>query len=138
MFSRSLFLTLLLATPLLASQSNSLMDISSDGKLLACSNRDSGTVTIVDLNSHEKLREIKVGKHPEGVTFLGDSHQVAVAIYAEDKVVLLDADRDDIAGQVEVFDEPYGVVSNRAGTKLFVTLDYPGRVAEIDVVQKKV
>ena len=32
-----------------AGRSSSLLDISADGKLLACSNRDSGTVTIVDL-----------------------------------------------------------------------------------------
>jgi YVTN family beta-propeller protein len=114
------------------------MDISSDGQLLACSNRDSGTVTIVDLKTHEKLREIKVGKHPEGVTFLGDTHRVACAVYADDKVVLLDADRDEIAAEVPVFDEPYGVVSNRVGKKLFVTLDYPGRVVEIDVAENKV
>ena len=61
-----------------AGTSNSLMDISADGKLLACSNRDGGTVTIVDLASHTKLREVAVGTKPEGVTFLGDSHRLAV------------------------------------------------------------
>lgn len=139
MLSRLLCLSLILTSvPLLAAESSSLMDISSDGKLLACSNRDSGTVTIVDLKTNEKLREISVGHHPEGVAFLGDSHAIACAVYADDKVVLLDADKDDVTGQIDVFDEPYGVVSNRAGTKLYVTLDYPGRVAEIHVAEKKV
>jgi DNA-binding beta-propeller fold protein YncE len=115
-----------------AGTSNSLMDISADGRLLACSNRDGGTVTVVDLDSHHKLHEIAVGSQPEGVSFLGASHDLAVAVYADDKVVFLDADSGQINGSVEVLDEPYGVVSNPAGKQVFVTLDYPGQVIEID------
>ena len=59
------------AAPVLADRSNSLMDITADGRLLACANRDSGTVTVVDLGSHRKLREIPVGREPEGLTFIG-------------------------------------------------------------------
>lgn len=121
-----------------AGTSNSLLDISTDGKLLACSNRDSGSVTIVDLDNHSKLREVKIGMHPEGVTFLGSSHRLAVAVYGDDKVVYLDADSGDELGQTEVFDEPYGVVSTHDGVTVFVTLDYPGRVLEIDVASRKV
>jgi YVTN family beta-propeller protein len=120
-----------------AGQANSLMDISSDGKLLICSNRDSGTVTIVDLESQQKLREVRVGKHPEGVSFLGESHKLAVAIYDEDTVVFLNADTGKRLGEAEVFDEPYGVVSNSDGTRVFVTLDYPGQVVEIDAKSYK-
>ncbi len=115
-----------------AGSSNSLMDISTDGRLLACSNRDSGTVTIVDLESMRAVREIPVGHKPEGVTFLGPTHKVAVAVYADDVVRLLDADTGDVTGTVEVFDEPYGVVSSADGSRLFVTLTYPGQVVEID------
>lgn len=139
MLSRVLVVALILVSASLsAAESSSLMDISSDGKLLACSNRDSGTVTIVDLEKHEKLREIAVGHKPEGVAFLGDSHAIACAVYADDAVVLLDADSGEVSGQIDVFDEPYGIVSNSAGSKLYVTLDYPGRVAEIAVAAKKV
>ncbi|MBT4866515.1 MAG: hypothetical protein HON53_15540 [Planctomycetaceae bacterium] len=120
-----------------AGQSNSLMDISSDGKLLACSNRDSGTVSVVDLETQQKLREVRVGKHPEGVSFLGESHNLAVAIYDEDTVVFLDADTGTRLGETDVFDEPYGVVSNSDGTRVFVTLDYPGQVVEIDTESYK-
>ena len=83
---------LLLLSPglVLASNSNSLMDISQDGKLLACSNRDSGTVTIIDLGNRTKKFEIPVGGHPEGVSFLGSSHHLATAVYDDDKVVFID------------------------------------------------
>ncbi len=121
-----------------AGSSNSLLDISADGKLLACSNRDSGTVTIVDLQGNRKVHEVAVGAKPEGITFVGDSHRLAVAVYAEDKIVLIDADSGTTDAQIEVFDEPYGIVSDTAGAALYVTLDYPGQVVEIDVASAQV
>ncbi|MFH1301850.1 MAG: beta-propeller fold lactonase family protein [Planctomycetota bacterium] len=133
------FMSLLPALQLAgAGQSNSLMDISTDGKLLACSNRDSGSVTIIDLESQKKLSEIKVGKHPEGVSFLGKTHLLATAVYDEDLVVFLNADSGKQIGRTEVFDEPYGIVSTSDGAKIFVTLDYPGRIVEIDTTSRKV
>ena len=118
---------------LIAGPSNSLMDISRDGTLLACSNRDSGTVTIVNLDAHAKRCEVPVGAKPEGVSFVGATHVVAVAVYGEDKIVYVDADEGRLTGQTEVFDEPYGIVSDARGDRLYVTLDYPGRIVEIDV-----
>jgi DNA-binding beta-propeller fold protein YncE len=113
------------------------MDISADGKYLACSNRDSGTLTIVTLADNTKLHEIKVGSHPEGVSFIGDSYQVAVAVYDEDKIVFVAADSAKWLGHADVFDEPYGVVSRKDGSKIYVTLDYPGQIVEIDPATKK-
>jgi len=121
-----------LHSPLVAGTSNSLMDISADGKLLACSNRDSGTVTIVDLATHTKLHEVGVGTKPEGVTFLGHSHRLAVAVYGDDRVVCLDGDSGEASGRCDVFDEPYGIVSDPSGKRLYVTLDYPGQLLTID------
>ncbi len=115
-----------------AGDNNSLLDISRDGRLLACANRDSGTVTIVDLETLAQRAEIPVGKHPEGLTFLGDSHRLAVAVYADDVVAIVDGDATQVTARIDVFDEPYGVVSDRAGKRVFVTLDYPGQVIEID------
>ncbi len=132
---RCLFALLLIAglsAPAAAGSSNSLMDISADGQLLACSNRDSGTVTIISLSDHSKLHELKVGKQPEGVSFIGASHRVAVAVYAADKVVILDGDAGKQIGHIDVFDEPYGIVSRADGSRLYVTLDYPGQIVELD------
>jgi YVTN family beta-propeller protein len=118
--------------------SSGLMDISADGALLACSNRDSGTVSIVDLKTNRKVHEVVVGTKPEGVTFLGSSHRLAVAVYHDDRVVFVDGDDGQILGKTEVFDEPYGVVSDSAGKRVFVTLSYPGQVVEIDAQSREV
>ncbi|MDA1213880.1 MAG: beta-propeller fold lactonase family protein [Planctomycetota bacterium] len=115
-----------------AGPSNGLMDISADGTLLACSNRDSGTVTIVDLTTNKTLREFTVGHKPEGVTFVGETHQLAIAVYADDVIMFCDADTAAEIATVDVFDEPYGLVSNKAGTRVYATLDFPGRIVEID------
>ncbi len=121
-----------------AGSSNSLMDLSSDGKLLACSNRDSGTVTLIDVATNAKIHEVSVGKHPEGVSFVGQSHQLAVAVYRDDAIVFIDADTGQETGRTEVFDEPYGIVSTKSGDRLYVTLDYPGQVIEIDPASRKI
>ena len=119
----------------LAGSSNSLMDISTDGKLLVCSNRDAGSITFVDLELHKTLREVKVGRHPEGVTFLGASHDVAVAIYGEDRIDFYSADSGEKSGTISVFDEPYAVVSSHDGSRIWATLEFPGEVIEIDPVR---
>ena len=121
-----------------AGSSNSLMDISTDGRLLACSNRDSGSVTFVDLTTNKVTREVKVGKKPEGVSFVGTTHNLACCVYGDDRVVIIDSESGKNIGTIDVFDEPYGVVSNRDGSRLFVTLDYPGRVLEIATATSKI
>ena len=115
-----------------AGSSNSLIDISTDGALLATANHDNGSVSIVDLASGKLLREIAIGKKLEGVSFLGTSHQLAATAYADDKVVFVDGDAGSILKTIAVFDEPYGVVSTRDGSRAYVTLEYPGQVVEID------
>lgn len=122
----------------MAGTSNSLMDISADGEVLVCTNRDSGTLSVVDLRSHRKLREVPLGRHPEGVTFLGKTHTVAAAVYDDDTVVFVDAQTGNRLGQTDVFDEPYGIVSNADGSRIYVTLDYPGEVVEIDTATREV
>ena len=131
---------LVASTPVVtrAGTSNSLMDISADGTLLACSNRDSGTVTIVSTETMKGIREVRVGKHPEGVSFIGTSKNLAVAVYGEDKVLLISSQNGGIIGSVDVFDEPYGVVSTNDGSRIYATLDYPGQIVEIDTQAKKV
>ena len=137
-FAAAMLLIALSDRSALAGSSNSLLDFSADGRLLACSNRDSGTVTIVDPATLTKLREIPVGHKPEGVTFLGETHQLAVAAYADDLVVFVDADKGEVVGRCEVFDEPYGVVATRDGLRVWVTLEYPGQLIEIDTKSHKI
>lgn len=113
-------------------RSAGLMNFSSDGSLVACSNRDSGTVTILSWPRLSVVQEIAVGLHPEGVAWIGKSNQLACCVYGTDKVVIIDAESGVITKTVDVFDEPYGVVSRGDGSSLFVTLEYPGQLVRIN------
>ena len=121
-----------------AGTSNSLIDTTTDGRFLAAANRDNGTVSIVDLMTGKLFHEIAVGSHPEGVTFLGTSPYIAVAVHGADQVVFCDVVGGTVNGRVDVFDEPYGIVSSLDGTKVYVTLEYPSQVVEIDVHARKI
>lgn len=123
---------------LFAGSSSSHLDLSADGRWLACANRDNGTVSIVDLEARRTVREIEVGHKPEAVTFLGKTHNLACTLYADDQVAFVNVDTGEVLGKVDVFDEPYGAVSNADGSSVFVTLEYPGQVLEIDAATRKV
>ena len=117
---------------LMAGQSNSLMDVSQDGKRLAVANTDSGTVTVFDVQSRKPLAEIPVGTKPEGVTWVGKSYLLAVTLYSEDKVVIIDGEKLSVIKAITTEDEPYGIVSTQDGKNLYVTHEYPGKVSEIN------
>jgi YVTN family beta-propeller protein len=121
------------ALPLQAGTSNSLIDVSPDGKQLLVTNSDNGSVTVVDTAARKAVREIAVGDKPEGVTWIGSGPLAAVTVYREDRVVVFNADDGRIVHKLTVANEPYGIVANRAGTRAWVTHEYPGLVSEIDL-----
>jgi DNA-binding beta-propeller fold protein YncE len=133
---RFLVLLILVAGPfrVLAAQTRAagLLNFRADGQRVACSNRDSGTVTILSWPDMKTLCEVSVGHHPEGVAWLGGSSRLACCVYGDDKVVVIDSDSGSVVQTIDVFDEPYGIVSNADGSRLYVTLEYPGQVVAID------
>ncbi|MDB5308568.1 MAG: ccp 3 [Gemmataceae bacterium] len=137
-FLCSLVFTLALSLSARGGSSNSLLDVTPDGKRLAVANADSGTVTVVDAKARKKLCEVPVGDHPEGVSWVGDGPLVLVTVWGDDKLVFLDADAGKVVATLAVDDEPYGVVTTRDGARAYVTHDYPGTVAEVDVAARKV
>lgn len=119
------------STAIFASESSSLLTMSTDGSRIACTNRDSGTVTSISSMKLQNQWETEVGRHPEGITFVGNSDLLACCVYSEDKIVILDS-MGNVVRRIPVFDEPYGIVSDQAGRFLYVTLEYPGTVIRIN------
>src|SRR5262245_50173889 len=119
---------LLLSPPAFAGTSNSLLDISPDGARLLAANPDSGTVKVVDTAGGRAVREIHVGEKPESVTWIGNGPLAAVTAYRDDRVVFFNADDGQVICKLAVPAEPYGMVANRTGSKLWVTHEYPGSV----------
>ncbi|MGL4420896.1 MAG: hypothetical protein ACRCZF_09550 [Gemmataceae bacterium] len=125
------------AEPGLQPQSNSLVAVHPDGARLAVANPDRGTVTLVDLKTRQATIEFPAGDHPEGVAWAGPGLLLAT-VYGDDRLLFLDTATNSIAHILPVPDEPYGVVANRAGTRAYVTHDYPGSISVIDVPNRKV
>src|SRR5262249_52398721 len=112
---------------------------------LLAANRDNGTVTVIDIESRKALREIPVGEHPEGVAWIGDGPLALVTVYEEDKLAFIDADKGSVLASIKVENEPYGVVTTRDGVvtrgdgkRAYGSHDYPGKVSEIDIENRKV
>lgn len=136
-----LFLTVAFAVAvpdLPAGTSNSLMDVSPDGRRLLVANPDNGTVTVVDTAARKVLHEVKVGDKPEGVTWIGNGPLAAVTVYHEDVVVFFDAADGRVVKKLAVADEPYAIVADPRGVRAWVTHEYPGLVSEIDLTDQHV
>jgi YVTN family beta-propeller protein len=121
-----------------AGTSNSLLDVSADGKLLLVANPDNDSVTVVDTRERKALREIKVGDKPECVSWIGNGPLAVVSLFRDDALVFFDAATGTIVKKLAVTDEPYGIVVNKDGSRAWVTHDYPGTVSEIDLKEQKV
>jgi len=121
-----------------AHHGNSQMAISQDGEHLAVACTDAGTVCGIALNTMERVWETPVGKRPESVAFLCNMQTVAVTVYDEDAVVLINSKTGEIKSRIPVQDEPYGCVASADGTRLYVTHDYPGTISEIDTRTHKI
>ncbi len=138
---RLLLATLLAAglTPAVrAGSSNSLLDVSPDGALLLAANNDNDSVTVVDTADRKVLREIPVGRKPEGVTWIGRGPLAAVTLYNDNAVAIFDTQAGKVVRTIPVAHEPYGIVADRAGRRAWVTHEYPGLVTEIDLEGQKV
>jgi YVTN family beta-propeller protein len=129
---------LVVALPVRAGSSNSLLDVQPDGKQLLTANTDNNSITVVDIVARKAIREIKVGDHPEGVSWISAGPFAIVTLYREDAVVIVDTGSGKIVHRFDKLNEPYGVVTTKDGKKAYVSLDYPGKVVEIDLINRKV
>jgi YVTN family beta-propeller protein len=134
----ALFILLLIPSLARAGSSNSLMDVSADGKWLLVANTDNGTVTVVDLDQRKVRHEVKVGNKPQGVTWIGTGPRAAVTCYGDRVVVFFDALNGTVGTKLGVAAEPYGMIADPAGRRAWVTHEYPGLVSEIDLAAEKV
>lgn len=126
------------ATALRAGTSNSLLDVSPDGRWLLAANPDNDSISLIDVGARKLIREIKVGRKPEGVSWIGNGPSALVTLYEESSVALVDIPQGRILEKIAVGAEPYGIVVDRAGKLAWLSLEYPGEVVQLDIASRKV
>src|SRR5262249_50415835 len=65
--------------------------------------------------------------------WLGTGPLAVATVYRDHEVVLLNTETGKVERRLAMAHEPYGVVVDKAGTRAWVTHDYPGLVSEIDL-----
>ena len=111
--------------------SSSAVAVSPNGRLVAAVNPDSGTVTLVDAESLEIIREVAVGDDPRTLVFTPDSKLVLVTNRQSSSLAILEANDTGRVSHVPTGPMPYGVVTD--GKFAFVSEYALGNIAVIDL-----
>ncbi|MDU6746746.1 MAG: YncE family protein, partial [Bradyrhizobium sp.] len=102
-----------------------------DGKLLLSADRDDDMVSVIDTATQTRLKTIKVGTRPFGVTIDGDGQRAYTANVGSNDVSVIDLAEAREVGRIKTGLRPYAVAL--AQGKGFVTDQYDGTVTVFDV-----
>src|SRR6516164_6041600 len=81
---------------------------------------------------------IPLREKPEGITWIGKGPLALVTVYREDRVAVINTQDGNVLQKINVAAEPYGIVANRAGTRAWLTHEYPGTVSELGLTNFKI
>jgi YVTN family beta-propeller protein len=116
-----------------------------NGTLLAVANPDNNSVTFFDVlqDRNRRLREITVGKEPNGVALNPQGTRAYVANTVSGTVSVLNINRTTsqvarVAVDIKVGTEPYGLALTPNGTKLYVTNRRSNSVSVVDTRTNRV
>ena len=111
-------------------QSPSGIAVTPDGATLLVANRESDSVSIIDVGSRRETRRVAVGQHPFGLTLSADGTTAYTANVVSNDVSAIDVGSGRETGRVATGQRPY-VIALAAG-KGFVTDQYSNTVTVFD------
>jgi YVTN family beta-propeller protein len=97
--------------------------VTADGKRGLVSNEASGTVSVIDLDSARKIKDIQVGpklSHPEGIAVDPNASRAYVAVAHQDVIAVVDTEKLEVERSLSV-ERPEGIGTEP--TQLSVTAD---------------
>ncbi|MFN7932799.1 MAG: beta-propeller fold lactonase family protein [Bryobacteraceae bacterium] len=113
--------------------------LDANGTLLAVANPDNNTVTIFDVGAdrNRRLREVLVGKEPNGVALNPQGTRLYVANTVSGTVSVINVNRNSanvarVVTEIKVGTEPYGLAMTPNGSKLYVSNRRSDSVSVID------
>ena len=111
-------------------QSPSGIAVTPDGATLLVANRESDSVSVIDIAARKETRRIGVGSHPFGLTLSPDGTRAFTANVQSDDVSAIDIAAGRETGRVPTGQRPYVIAF--AGGRGFVTDQYSNTVTVFD------
>lgn len=116
-------------------QSPSGMALTPDGKTLVVANRESDTISVVDVASRRETKTIATGKHPFGIALDAGAMRAYTANVESNDISAIDLATGTEIGRIKSGERPYVIAL--AGGRGFVTDQYAGTVTVFDLVTLK-
>ena len=114
-----------------------MVAVTPDGKRAFIANIGSGSVTVIDLVTAEKITDIETGAGAEGVAVTPDGKEVWVGNRGADTLTVIDAASLEILAQVPCKGVPIRVVSTHNGKRILVSCASTGEVALFDRAERR-
>ncbi len=96
------------------------------------------TLSVVDLDRQEVVREIPIGKHPHGLALSPDQARIYCSVESARAIKFLDTSTDEIVGTVDTTGVPNQLAVTPDGNWVYVAINDKGSADIIDVRQTKV
>ncbi len=131
----------LAAVPLLAvliSASAGLAADSTATRKLYVANTAGDTLSVIDLDRQEVVREIPIGKHPHGLALAPDHRRICCSVESARAINFLDTSTDQIVASVPTTGVPNQLAATPDGHWVYVAINDKGTADIIDVRQAKV
>lgn len=113
------------------------MALSPNGKEIYVACEASHAVIVVDVQTLEKVAEIKAGHHPTDVTFSPDGTRAYVSNRLDDTVSVIDVSSREVTATIAVGDEPHGLLTDTSGKHLYVLNTSSDSISVIDTTTFK-
>ena len=105
-----------------------MVALSPDAKTAYSANIGSGSFSVYDMDTREKLRDVKAGEGTEGISVSPDGAEIWVGNNNSQSVMVFDTESFEKLAEIEAEDLPIRVEMNPAGT--LVAVSYP-RLAQV-------
>src|SRR3954451_5420265 len=100
------------------------------------SNEKSNTVSVIDTNTWQVTRTIKVGQRPRGIAVTRDQRYVLVAASDDDTIQMIDRATHRVAGKLPSGPDPEAFVQDPEGRLIYVSNENDNTVTVIDIAKR--
>lgn len=110
-----------------------MLAISHDGSRAYTANVGPGTVSVMNLQTHELVKVIPISENTQRISISNDDRMVFTADQKTPRLAVVDTTRNQVARWVSLPSEGYGTAATKDGRFLLVALRSTDRVAVLDL-----